>query len=91
MLRISTVLLLFIVFCQLLFIISGLMINRYIWKHKLVPKWRILTGFTYPHVALGAYIKSTKQEYGHVGMWIKTLVSSFILMMLSGLLMAIFN
>ncbi len=70
--------------------ISLFMIERYLWKRKLIPRWKILTGFVDPFKVFSIYIKSTKQEYGHVGIWIKLHFGSFILGFIIGILMAIF-
>ncbi len=67
------------------------MMERYLWKRKLIPKWKLITRLLLPHEVFGIYIKSTKQEYGHVGIWIKLYFGSFILMFIIGILMLIFN
>ncbi len=90
MIRFSSFLMI-IALCMIAELISLFMIERYMWKRKLIPRWKIITGFSNPVKDFAAYITSTKQEYGHVGIWIKILFGSFILMIVIGILMAIFK
>ena len=71
--------------------LSGCMMDRYLWKRKLIPKWQIITGFMAPYKSLRAYINNTKQEYGHIGIWLKIQIGSFILMIVIAIFMAIFK
>ena len=82
--------LMFFLFCfAVIFATSLIMITRYLWKRNLIPKWRLLTGFMLPLEGFGAYITNTKKEYGHVGIWFKLFISSFLITMAIGLILAI--
>ena len=80
---------LFSFFCMISFGLSIIMIKRYLYKRNLAPTWQLLTGFIAPWNELGAYISSTKQEYGHIGIWLKLMIASFAAAMLTALILAI--
>ena len=76
-------------FFLLCFLISILMIKRYLGKRSLVPTWKLVMSFISPWAELGAYVNSTRKEYGHVGIWLKLMVGSFVVMILTGIMLAI--
>ena len=76
----------------LIYIISFIMLERYLWKRNALPKWRIIFGCYDPFKWLyGFYVRETKKEYGHIGIWIKLLTISFIGFMVCLFLIAFFH
>ena len=65
------------------------MIKRYLGKRNLLPTWQLATSFISPWAELSTYMSSTRKEYGHVGIWLKVMVGSFVAMSLTGLMLAI--
>lgn len=83
------ILILLLFFFMILFGISDCMMRRYLWEKELIPKWQTITGFGNPWKALSAYINGTKKEYGHVGIWFKLFVASFVSAFLTVFLLAL--
>lgn len=77
--------------CMIIMLIADLMMKRYLWTRKLIPRWKIISGILLPSTYYMTYIKSSRQEYGRVGIWLKIEIVSFALMMTIGILLAIFN
>lgn len=75
--------------CMFFMLISSIMMARYLWKRRLIPRWKLITGFMDPDRELNAYITNTKQEYGHVGIWVKIFFGSFGLAIIIAIFMAI--
>jgi len=81
---------LIVIFCILMSYISVLMIARYLWKHNLLPKWKLITGLMFASTFYSAYIRDTREEYGHIGIWFKLFILSLFLIMITAILTAIF-
>ena len=75
--------------CMIIFALSIAMMELYLCKRKLHPRWKILLGLVGPITFLKTYINNTKKEYGHVGIWFKLFVISYVLAMTIGIIGAI--
>jgi hypothetical protein len=74
---------------MLVFGISIVMVKTYLGKKGAIPVWKLITGFLAPWEELGAYINTTRMEYGHIGIWFKLMVASFVAMIPTGIVLAI--
>jgi len=82
--QVKDVLILIVFANMIICAISLLMIQRYLWKRNLIPKWQLLTGFMLPFKDLSIYISKTKVEHGNIGIWFKLMIVTFLLMNVVG-------
>jgi len=47
---------------------------KYLFNKKIISNWRLLLGFYFPWELLGKYRQSTREEYGHTGVWFKLFI-----------------
>ncbi len=74
--------------CGIGFAVSDFFMRIYMYKRQLFPAWRLMTGFFFHWELLGKYRKSTREEFGHAGIWFKLSIMFASLFILTGVFLA---
>lgn len=70
--------------CGIGFMVSVFFMIIYLFNKKIIANWRLITGLYFPWELLGKYRQSTREEYGHTGIWFTLFIVFMSLFVLFG-------
>ena len=71
------------------FVLSILMIKKYLWERSLSSKWKLMSGSSTFLNDIVVYKRTTEQENGRIGVWFNLIGAFYGAMMVSALNLAI--